>query len=232
MSCGVVIGADHAQEWLLPWWWRCYSQHNSYPICFIDFGISEAARRWVQKRGWLFFPLVHSISLNPVMSLDAASWGCISVRKKWFQKPLACLQSPWSLSCWLDIDCEIRSNISPLFNSLSLGNDLALAKDVVEHLRPYTILLPPEIIYNSGVISFRRNAPILHLWKCVCVDNNQHFLSDQDALSWLIEREQPPFIELPMIYNWHAGMNPGANAVIVHYAGNYKDKLQKEPLTL
>jgi hypothetical protein len=48
---GIIVGCDANQEWLLPWWWDHYCKHNSYPVAFVDFGMSEAALAWCQEKG-------------------------------------------------------------------------------------------------------------------------------------------------------------------------------------
>lgn len=48
---GVLVGCDQTQEKLLHWWWKHYVQHNTYPVMFIDFGMSDAMRAWCEERG-------------------------------------------------------------------------------------------------------------------------------------------------------------------------------------
>ena len=48
---GVIVGTDNGIEWCLPWWWKYYQKHNSLPVTFFDFGMTEKARAWCEKRG-------------------------------------------------------------------------------------------------------------------------------------------------------------------------------------
>ena len=48
---GIIVGADLTQEWLLPWWWEKYRKNNSYPLAFIDLGMSFEMKDWCRARG-------------------------------------------------------------------------------------------------------------------------------------------------------------------------------------
>lgn len=50
---GVICGAEITQEWLLPWWWERYREHNALPVVFFDFGMSEEMKEWCKARGEL-----------------------------------------------------------------------------------------------------------------------------------------------------------------------------------
>ncbi len=54
MTKGILIGCDQNQEWMLEWWWAHYSRHNCYPVAFVDFGMSQEAKKWCQSKGhWI-----------------------------------------------------------------------------------------------------------------------------------------------------------------------------------
>ena len=121
---GVIVGSDRNQEWLLPWWWMNFRLHNNHPVAFVDFGdMSPSAVSWCQKRGPYF-------KLNPVTNFvaqkefidpqKAALWEKMhptiwSLRLSWYKKPFALQMSPFKRSLWLDVDCQVRGSIEPLF---------------------------------------------------------------------------------------------------------------------
>ena len=121
---GVIIASDQELEWLIPWWWENYRRFNSHPVVFVDYGMSNEMRAWCQERGGvidLFVPDVFSagnsllnllILDNNIEGLDEGFW---SHRTAWLKKPLACLQSPFKRSIWIDLDCEVRGSIAELF---------------------------------------------------------------------------------------------------------------------
>jgi hypothetical protein len=53
MASGIIVGSDQTQEWLLPWWWKNYARHNTYPVVFVDFGMSLEKKAWCREHGTL-----------------------------------------------------------------------------------------------------------------------------------------------------------------------------------
>lgn len=222
MDEGIVVGCDQKLEWILPWWWNHYSAHNSYPVAFVDFGMSKKAATWCQKRGRTV-QLPKSTLLVPSDFKEewAERYGIeISAhREAWFKKPLAFLLSPFSHGLWIDLDCEIRGSVEPLFHCLTFGAEIALAREPDFSQKKDSemgLLLPDEISYNSGVIAFKQQAKILQQW----IEEGADYPSDQQALSRAIFNHKPNLVELPHIYNWVRVLGPNEQAVIYHYAGN------------
>jgi hypothetical protein len=220
---GIIVGTDKEQEWLLPWWWENYRRFNAYPVAFVDYGMSQAMRGWCRRRGELIdlsspdlIPsgnaLLHLIFFEKeVDSLDESFW---QYRSAWLKKPLACLQSPFQRTVWIDLDCEVRGSIHELFERY--GNPLSLAKDAYYP------------VYNSGVIVFKHGIEIVEEWARMAIDFNYPFLGDQDILSWLIEKKQLS-VEMPRIYNWSLLLETNPEAVILHWHGpEGKEHIQKE----
>jgi len=229
MHEGIVVACDQNQEWLLPWWWVHYSAHNCYPVLFVDFGMSERGRAWCRERG-VCVPLsgVEGFVEQPVSPQDAESWeaqisSILSVRSALLKKPLALRQSPFALSLWLDLDCQVRGPLDPLFYLLHFGVDFSARKIEV-----------PSLTYSSGVVAFRRNSEILELWLKEIVERNDHYIHDEAALTRLLSQDRGSFMQLPSIYNWNPlhGINP--QAVILHLQGGFlkgelRKALAKEP---
>ena len=127
---GVVVGCDSMQQWLLPWWWRHYSQFSSYPVAFIDMGMTKEAVDWCKTRGF-YIPLseVPYRETREVSTLFAR-YGKIpaKIRSAWLKKPYALKSSPFIQSVWIDLDCQVKADIAPLFHLLSLDVEIALAE--------------------------------------------------------------------------------------------------------
>jgi hypothetical protein len=226
---GIIVGCDQNQEWLLPWWWQHYAEHNHYPVVFMNFGMSEEASRWCRERGdWLDLSKVDTAKfakkpkgpLNAVW--DVINWEALwTQRLAWFKKPFACHQSPFEQTLWLDLDCQVRGGLSPLFHCLGLGIEIGICPEAESVQRLYQeqgFLLPGEVNYNSGVIAFRKNTLIDH-WLEQLITNNDQFLGDQQALSRAIFLHRPTLIELPPSYNWSLAQGPNELAIIHHYHG-------------
>lgn len=227
---GILTGCDAEQEWLLAWWWESLRKHNNYSVCFIDFGMSEAGRKWCKARGEVL-PSAHSIQLaseEQIEPLRKEQWlerygGAVWRRRAvWFKKPLALLDSPFELSLWLDLDCEVKGGVDLIFTYLWLGAALVLRPEheIVQQLhRELGWLRAGEINYNSGVLGFRRDAPILQSWVDEARNHSDLFPSDQQALSSAIWKTKCPVFHLSSAFNWNPQEGPSREAVIVHHSG-------------
>jgi hypothetical protein len=224
MDQGVIVGADRKAEWLLPWWWNYYSLHNQFPVTFFDFGMTKKARLWCLERGSVArctFPPLKDLSLEMsslFSSYQKKQKNLWTWRQGVFKKPYAMGASPYTISLWIDLDCEVCAPIDPLFQILEDGTDLAIASypcPCHEYAQRIQIenVQDPKICYNSGVVVFRHKAPIICAWQKLCQNANDCFLTDDWALSHLIRSQNIPITELPRIWNWcllKFGANPFA----------------------
>jgi hypothetical protein len=231
MEQGIIVGCDQNQEWLLPWWWKCYSAHNSFPVAFMDFGMSEKALAWCKQRG----VCVDLTTVDPALFVKEPScaerknkWearygeAIWATRLAWFKKPFACLYSPFPLTLWIDLDCQVRGSLAPMFNCLGFGAEIAIRResDSVQELhQKLEFLLPGEVNYNSGVIAFRKNGSIVQQWIEQSIQYNDQHLGDQQALSRAIFVHNPSLIDLPDNYNWSMAEGFNDEATIHHFHG-------------
>jgi hypothetical protein len=243
---GILTGCDAAQEWLLPWWYRHLRAHSDDPVAFADFGMSEEARRWAAERGRVIDATQLPFELQPVplnrgvigfSEAEELGWqgmerAVAHLRQAWFKKPLACVQFPFEQTVWLDLDCEVRGPLEPLFHVLWLTQfDVAIAREPIRDPNPSSILqrrlLPGEETYNSGVIAFRRNAPLIRGWYERAARSSGEFTGDQDALSREIFLTRAPLYTLPDAYNYRSPA-PDPHAVIIHYAAQRKEEIRAQ----
>jgi hypothetical protein len=223
MDKGIIVGSDRKQEWLIPWWWKYYTLYNSYPVTFIDFGMSPKALSWCRKRGEVITP---EVPQNFFASKDKISPHLVEawegrfgkkvwkVRQEWFKKPFACLKAPYEISLWLDLDCEVCAPLSALFEAWDASTELGIV--------PSKASFPWQpFIYGSGVIIFKKNASFLQKWADLCLKDNNQFLGDENALTELIFSEPLSVHELPEIYNWVVSAQGGfhMSPVITHWGG-------------
>ena len=76
---GVLTGCDESHEWMLKLWWNYYSQTNTYPVTFCDFGMSKSARLWCEKRGDIITPKAPNTVPAPKKKVD------LSLIQEWKQ---------------------------------------------------------------------------------------------------------------------------------------------------
>lgn len=117
--------------------------------------------------------------------------------KGWFKKPAAMMDAA-KLSnkvCWLDTDCEVRSNLQDIWSYTS-SNRLSMVEDVPWSKRR------GEIWHNSGVVLFKSYPNILSEWAEACKSNPQ--VGDQEVLHTLVKdgmRRMIHISDMPREYN-------------------------------
>lgn len=214
---GILVGSDLTLEWILPWWWHHYQKNNTIPVAFIDLGLSFEMKEWCRARGELIPLRIFDFAaareeMDPVLverfecEYGEGFW---ESRGAWFKKPFACLASPFERSLWIDIDCEVRGAVAPLFDYPGL----AMAKDQIALNLPYPV-------YNSGVLLFRRGEKWIADWAEEAKRRHDQFRGDQELLSWMIAQKKGQVTELPAIYNWSRTLEDNERAVIYHWHGN------------
>jgi hypothetical protein len=227
MQRGILIASDHHTEWLLPWWSKYYSLYNNYPVAIVDYGMSPAMRQWCESR-WIVIDLLTSSDFisqkNDLPSDLGLQWESMyngkvwTARAAWFKKPLACLLTPFDLTIWIDIDCEICRSLTPLFAEWESGIELALVNDE---------RVPGVPNYNSGVILYSKEASFLKEWASFCVTQNQIYIGDQEILTEILLKGEVPFKQIDPIYNWVMFWGINYNAVIAHWATWGKEYIRK-----
>jgi len=217
---GIIVGCDQTQEWLLPWWWKHYSANNSYPVLFVDFGMSQAASQWCKQQG-LYTPLRNfelfqekEVPFQKKQLWETYISSLFTFRTAFFKKPFALSQTPFTFSIWLDLDCQVKQSLEPLFFPLNLGIEISIRKNKRN-------LQALDSLYNSGVIAFRRDAKFLSLWVGEVLERNDQHLTDEHALSLILTQESIPLIELPEIYNWNPLYGDNPEAAILHFQGGF-----------
>ena len=134
-----LTGCDEHHEWFLEWFITNYKKHIKTPLIFADFGLSESALSYVKKN-------VHAV-MNVTKSPE----------KGWFKKPLSMLSCPSKKTVWIDMDCEIREDISGIFKLLE-PKKLNMVED-----KPWT-KRRNEVWHNSGIVGFIDKPVILTQW--------------------------------------------------------------------
>ncbi len=180
MEKGILVAVDLHSEWLLAGWYAAYSLYNTYPIAFVNCGMSKKALAWAQEKGTVIQP-----------SLGG---------KRGSIKPLILQLSPFKTTIWIELNCEVRSSLSCLFEELEEGKDMGLCLERDDK----------GVLFNSGVIVFKQNAALLNLWTENSLKNQT--IEDKYFFTSLLETEGSRLKELKPIYNWLPmwGDNPAA----------------------
>ena len=218
ISKGVLIAVDNQLEWMLPWWWHHYRHTNSAPVCCIDLGLSSSMQKWVEKRATLipFTAASFSFSSSLLETWEQNYFGNVAAQRQvWWKKPFALALTPFSQTIWLDIDCEVKKDLEPLFHY-----KFALCKET-EASRARAINLglieKNALLCNSGVIAFEKNHPLIQKWCSHIATHYSYHMGDQEVLSAMLTKEKIEITFLPQIYNWRKISVIPEDVAIIHH---------------
>tara|TARA_B100000965_G_C19331172_1_gene643081 strand:+ start:102 stop:755 length:654 start_codon:yes stop_codon:yes gene_type:complete len=203
-----ITGCDHTNEWMMPWFVENYKKHNTAPLIFADFGVSDLNKI---KSLHNFYALMNAQSNDE--------------GKGWFKKPKVMCSSPSEKTVWLDTDCQVLTNIEDIFDLLE-PNKLNMVED-----KPWTARRGTNgPWYNSGVVGFIGQPMILKNW-AEWVKNTTES-GDQEVLYAKLDMMQKlTYINpLPNEYNWlrlqlENDNQDSWNKKIIHWTG-HKGKLK------
>ena len=139
LSKAVLVGSDANTEWMLPWFVENFKKHNNTHLSIVDFGMTEEAQKWCET------------------NVDSLGDMRVETPHAWFLKPFAMANSPFKKTIWLDIDCEILGDVSPIFSKI-VPDKLSMVVD-----RPWSKRFNTTM-YNSGVVAFEGRPKILESW--------------------------------------------------------------------
>ena len=168
-----ITGCDANTQWQLPWFVDNFKKHNpNAELLIFDFGMKN----------------------NPFPTISKKH---LSSDKGWFKKPSAMMKASIVADkvCWLDTDCEVREDISSIFNYIE-PNKLAMVEDVPWSARRH------EKWHNSGVVAFTGIPTILREWTNT-VSYRPH-IGDQEVLHEMVRGDMKRMIhikDLPRKYN-------------------------------
>lgn len=171
----VLTGCDSNFEWILPWFHGNLRKHNPYLRMEVaDLGMSLDG--------------IHFCTKNKIKIFSPLDNG---FRKKgWFLKPQAIINSSSENVVWIDIDCEIHSGITDIFDYAE-EDKLGLTVDLFGGKRAH---------WATGVILVKGRPQILHDWSFLC--SKARHRGDQEALAAMIGKSKDSVVELPQIYQW------------------------------
>lgn len=229
---GVIVGTSQRQEWLLPWWWMHFRLFNNHPVTFVDFGdLSAPAAEWCRKRGDVVKLDLSDSFMAKKEEIDpqqAAVWEKMqpnvwTLRFTWYKKPFSLLKSPYRRTVWLDLDCQVRGSIQPMFELCENEGGFAAAP---EHQPSQNLnmqrgmIAPGQTMYNAGVLVFHQNSKIVQEWADRSIDQNRRHCSDQQLMAVVLNARKYAFTSLSPFYNWTADRGCTPDVVILHWWGD------------
>lgn len=221
MLKGIIVGADQNLEWLLPWWWEKYSESNSLPVVFFDFGMSAEKKAWCAERGQVVDVDMQIPDEYLPHWQDPYGESYKKARKAWFKKPIACFLSPFDHTIWIDLDCEVLDSLEPAFSFLE-------EKEVAVTFGPIDII--PEgleravkagTVCNSGVVVFKKGSSIIEVWKERSLVEAASHWGDDCLLSDVLIDHRDKVSVLSDLYNWRISRGLPLHAKVIHWCGEW-----------
>ena len=195
----IITGVDHSHEDLLEWWLKNVYKHHNYnvEVGVMDFGMSPALRGRLEDN----YPAIFSRPFN----------GTKARKIGWFYKVQAVMDCPSKSVCWLDVDCEILTDISDVYNLVPPGM-IGLTRDWVR-----------GNWWATGVIVINDRPSLLEHWDRR-LNADDGIRGDQEALYELVgNKEHEQIQELPQDYQWlRISLNKGKDSPtkkVIHWTG-------------
>lgn len=177
---------------------------------------------------------------NPTLPLTIIDFTKLCVPagvEGWFRKPFAVLQSPYRKTLWLDLDCEIRRSLDPIFGRIQAGRMSVCPTNVMcppdyAKLRDrgwYETLPLGAVRFCGGLIGVEHGAPIIAEWAHASVPPREFdYRGDQEILS-MVAHQTHATLDCVEAQVFSLSRAPGyADAVVLHHAGvPAKKRLQK-----
>ena len=206
----IITGVDHSHEDLLEWWLKNVYKHHNYnvEVGVMDFGMSPALRGRLEDN----YPATFSRPFN----------GTKARKIGWFYKVQAVMDCPSKSVCWLDVDCQILTDISDIFNLVPPGM-IGLTRDIVR-----------GNWWATGVIVVNDRPSLLETWD-KRLNAGDGIRGDQEALYELIGNKPHEQIqELPQDYQWlRISLNKGKDSPtkkVIHWTGPRGKEFIRETL--
>ncbi|KPK65880.1 MAG: hypothetical protein AMK73_01655 [Planctomycetes bacterium SM23_32] len=219
---GVLVGFDAACEWLVPWWFDNFHKHNTLPVAFADFGMSEAMRGWCGDRGRM---------------VDVTD---VPVARACFRKPFAILRAPFKEVLSLEPDCEVRGSVRPLLESCR-GSGVALApaakgRSVAAEATDgwFAMCTPDTTMWDAGIIAVNHGHSFVTDWAAEALAREQEYKGDNEALARVIAQGGYEVSRMPPSLAFNRYRGPDNGSAVFHWTGTrgkviLKERLDAEP---
>ncbi len=201
----IITGVDKNHEDMVIWWYENVKKHNpDVKVGIWDFGMSMQMREVVKGiDAWLSEPITHPSNIG------------------WFNKTRAVIDTPSQSVAWLDVDCEVLTNIEEIF-SLVPSNMIGLTRDWVR-----------DNWWATGVIVVNDRPELLKHWNEMLLKTA--IRGDQEMLFEIVGKEEHDEIqELPQEYQWlRISLNKGVDSPtkkIIHWTGPKGKRFIREHL--
>lgn len=176
MTKAFVTGTDKNQEWMSKWFILQHRKlHPEVKLVFACFGqLSDEVYNWVSN------------NVDVVLEYEKGA------KCAWFLKPQALIDSPYDISCWMDLDCQLVRPMDDVFDH------------VTDHKLGVTIDAGRKgNWFATGLVVSKSNSPLLIQWRDACKVSNTR--GDQEVLKQLLDQDsslESSLVKLDVDYQW------------------------------
>lgn len=218
-----ITGCDSNTEWQLPWFVGKYEKVCNEKLIIADFGMTPEMREFAKE---------HS---SYIMDVNSNGWFS-KVETMW---RLRSTLGETSYYCWVDTDCELKSDPSGIFNFVE-ENKLTVVVDHpwTQNGSPWTPQGNCGPWYNTGVVAFKGHPMMLQNWYAEVREEGKH-RGDQEALYWLLNLDPMHRVvhisEAPHKYNVLRldvdQFRSPSSPVIMHWTGKKGNAIIQEQIS-
>jgi hypothetical protein len=169
---GIITATDAGQEWLVPWFVENVRRYNDIPISVVDLGMTEQGVGVCKDLGLV----VHHAEIPDFTVI-------------WYTKPWAILQAEYNIILWLDLDCEVLGDITPMADLLESHQAIAIQRDFGAGAAMCVGQYPGEPKINAGTLVVRRHADVICKWARAVEYMAGYARSDQEAFTRVLYLE-------------------------------------------
>ncbi|MCP5505500.1 MAG: hypothetical protein H7A38_01280 [Chlamydiales bacterium] len=174
MKKGVMTGCNQTNENHLQSWLEHYSKHNSFPVTFCDFGMSESGRAFCEKNGTV---------------LKATG------------KASALPLSPYDETIWTDINCEVNASLAPLFEMAQVKDGFAISYSKENRPRSgvmaFTKNSPVIVNWHAWCIK-NKEVPDDKILELLLKENNFQLTQFSEKYYWIGVQKAPAHIAISL----------------------------------
>ena len=138
-------------------------------------------------------------------------------------KPFAMLMTPYASTLWLDIDCEVLTDLSDLWQLIENDPSIHITPWHEKSQKVYRekrVIHGAEKALNSGVVGYSWGCPYMLEWAAQTLIQHAYFLTDEDLLSRISFLNEWPLNYLDTLYNWMPHeLGYESRAKIYHWMG-------------
>lgn len=218
MRQGVLTGCDGGHAWMMPWWLKHFRKFNpDIEIAFADFGgIETTLQKEIYKQVDVWIDLSE-----------------MRMSRNWFKKPVAIRACPFEKVIWMDNDCQVKGNISQMFdwcNQSHVGVTWDVFTGLIRGVDGKTI----KRAVQTGIVVTHPKNELIQEWCDMCL-KAKAIRGDQEVFNYILDRRRreknytTKIKIMPPEFQWLRLQEANNNVLVMHWTGiQGKKEIQRQ----